>query len=221
MKQPCDARRELSSRNRTFICKPDSGCQGRGIFITHNPEEIKHGERMICQQYISKPFLIDGFKFDMRIYVLVTSCDPLRIFVYKEGLARFATMRYIDPSSRNLGDICMHLTNYAINKHNENFVQDDTMGSKSCIWDPDIIIKTLISAHPVVKHNYQSCFPNRTTGCACFEILGFDILLDRKRAAVLLRGPRAPGGTGPFSRAGLLPGLRVPLLFSICMSFHD
>lgn len=38
----------------------------------------------------------------MRIYVLVTSCDPLRIFLYKEGLARFATMRYIDHSTRNL-----------------------------------------------------------------------------------------------------------------------
>uniref|UniRef100_A0A663DWB4 Uncharacterized protein n=1 Tax=Aquila chrysaetos chrysaetos TaxID=223781 RepID=A0A663DWB4_AQUCH len=80
-----------------------------------------------------QPFLIDGFKFDMRIYVLVTSCDPLRIFVYKEGLARFATMRYIDPSSRNLDDICMHLTNYAINKRNENFVQDDMTGSKSIL----------------------------------------------------------------------------------------
>ncbi|KFW93209.1 Tubulin polyglutamylase TTLL13, partial [Phalacrocorax carbo] len=192
-------------KTRMFICKPDSGCQGRGIFITRNPDEIKHGEHMICQQYISKPFLIDGFKFDMRIYVLVTSCDPLRIFVYKEGLARFATMRYIDPSSRNLDDICMHLTNYAINKHNENFIQDDMMGSKrklstlnawmmansyntTKLWEDieDIIIKTLISAHPVVKHNYQSCFPNHTTGCACFEILGFDILLDRKLKPWLL-----------------------------------
>uniref|UniRef100_A0A8C3PLU9 Tubulin polyglutamylase TTLL6 n=1 Tax=Calidris pygmaea TaxID=425635 RepID=A0A8C3PLU9_9CHAR len=160
-----DDKRLPSWKNRTFICKPDSGCQGRGIFITRNPEEIKHGEHMICQQYIAKPFLIDGFKFDMRIYVLVTSCDPLRIFVYKEGLARFATMRYIDPSSRNLGDICMHLTNY-VPQH--------------------IIIKTLISAHPVVKHNYQSCFPNHTTGCACFEILGFDILLDRRLKPWLL-----------------------------------
>lgn len=52
--------------------------------------------------FSSQPFLIDGFKFDMRVYVLVTSCDPLRIFVYKEGLARFATMRYIDPRRRNL-----------------------------------------------------------------------------------------------------------------------
>lgn len=51
---------------------------------------------------LSQPFLIDGFKFDMRIYVLVTSCDPLKIFLYEEGLARFATMRYIEPSSSNL-----------------------------------------------------------------------------------------------------------------------
>ncbi|NXY39359.1 TTL13 polyglutamylase, partial [Pomatorhinus ruficollis] len=192
-------------KTRTFICKPDNSCQGRGIFITHHPEEIKHGERMICQQYISEPFLIDGFKFDMRIYVLVTSCDPLRIFLYKEGLARFATMRYIDHSTRNLGDICMHLTNYAINKHNENFITDDTVGSKrklstlnawmaehsydtSKLWADidDIVIKTLISAHPVLKHHYQSCFSNYTTGCACFEILGFDILLDRRLKPWLL-----------------------------------
>uniref|UniRef100_G1PTD0 Tubulin tyrosine ligase like 13 n=1 Tax=Myotis lucifugus TaxID=59463 RepID=G1PTD0_MYOLU len=89
-------------KTRTFICKPDSGCQGRGIFITRNPREIKIGEHMICQQYISKPFLIDGFKFDMRIYVLLTSCDPLRIFMYEEGLARFATMPYVEPNHSNL-----------------------------------------------------------------------------------------------------------------------
>ncbi|XP_076980332.1 tubulin polyglutamylase TTLL13 isoform X9 [Tamandua tetradactyla] len=117
-------------KTRTYICKPDSGCQGRGIFITRNPREIKPGEHMICQQYISKPFLIDGFKFDMRIYVLITSCDPLRIFMYEEGLARFATMPYMEPSHNNLDNVCMHLTNYAINKHNENFVRDDAVGSK-------------------------------------------------------------------------------------------
>lgn len=41
-------------KTRTYICKPDSGCQGRGIFITRTPKEIKPGEHMICQQYITK-----------------------------------------------------------------------------------------------------------------------------------------------------------------------
>lgn len=57
---------------------------------------------MVCQQYVSKPFLIDGFKFDLRVYVLVTSCDPLRIFVYEDGLGRFATLKYLDPSNNNI-----------------------------------------------------------------------------------------------------------------------
>ncbi|XP_075413601.1 tubulin polyglutamylase TTLL13 [Tenrec ecaudatus] len=201
---------------RTYICKPDSGCQGRGIFITRNPREIKPGEHMICQQYISKPFLIDGFKFDMRIYVLLTSCDPLRIFMYEEGLARFATMPYVEPNINNLDDVCMHLTNYAINKHNENFIRDDAVGSKRKLstlnawlrehsYEPrelwgdveDIIIKTIISAHSVLRHNYRTCFPQYLSGgiCACFEILGFDILLDHKLKPWLLEVNHSPSFT--------------------------
>ena len=38
--------------------------------------------------HLPQPFLLDGFKCDLRIYVLVTSCNPLRIFVYKDGLVR-------------------------------------------------------------------------------------------------------------------------------------
>nr|XP_048290869.1 tubulin polyglutamylase TTLL13 isoform X3 [Myodes glareolus] len=203
-------------KTRTYICKPDSGCQGRGIFITRTPKEIKPGEHMICQQYITKPFLIDGFKFDMRIYVLITSCDPLRIFMYEEGLARFATMPYVEPSHNNLEDVCMHLTNYAINKHNENFVRDDAVGSKRKLstlnawlrehsYDPrelwgdieDIIIKTIISAHSVLRHNYRTCFPQYLCGgtCACFEILGFDILLDHKLKPWLLEVNHSPSFT--------------------------
>ncbi len=33
-----------------------------------------------------QPLLLDGFKLDLRVYVLVTSCNPLRIFIYKDGL---------------------------------------------------------------------------------------------------------------------------------------
>ncbi|XP_055518560.1 tubulin polyglutamylase TTLL13-like isoform X2 [Leucoraja erinacea] len=199
---------------KTYICKPDCGCQGRGIFITRNLKEIKHGDRLICQQYISKPFLIDGFKFDLRVYVLVTSCDPFRIYIYNEGLARFATSKYNEPSNSNLDDICMHLTNYAINKHSKNFVRDGDSSSKRKlsslnkwladhghdvpkVWSDieDVIVKTLISAYPILKHNYRTCFSTHLCGCACFEILGFDILMDRNLKPWLLEVNHSPSFT--------------------------
>lgn len=46
----------------------------------------------------------------------------MRIYVYQDGLVRFATQQYVAPSSNNLNNICMHLTNYAINKGNPNFI---------------------------------------------------------------------------------------------------
>lgn len=75
-----------------------------------------------------RPLLIDGLKFDLRVYVLLAGTDPLRIYVYKDGLVRFATEPYQAPNGANLEDVCMHLTNYAINKDNPNFIfnQDAT-----------------------------------------------------------------------------------------------
>ncbi|XP_053529219.1 tubulin polyglutamylase TTLL6 isoform X1 [Artibeus jamaicensis] len=141
----------------------------------------------------------------------MTSCDPLRIFTYNEGLARFATTSYSHPCTENLDDVCMHLTNYSINKHSSNFIQDAHSGSKrklstfnkymeshgynvDQVWRDieDVIIKTIISAHPIIKHNYHTCFPNHTLNSACFEILGFDILLDRKLKPWLLEVNHSP-----------------------------
>ncbi|KAK5851215.1 hypothetical protein PBY51_002026 [Eleginops maclovinus] len=199
---------------KTYICKPDTGCQGKGIIITKSSKDIQPGEHMICQVYVSKPFVIDGFKFDLRIYVLVTSCDPFSIFMFKEGLTRFCTTKYNEPTQNNVEDVCMHLTNYSINKNSENFVRDGDKGSKrklstlnkllesiNCNTDKmwldieDVIIKTLISAHPILKHNYHTCFPNHTTGSACFEILGFDVLLDHRLRPWVLEVNHSPSFT--------------------------
>lgn len=198
-------------KNKTYILKPETGCQGKGIWVTKNPKEIKPHEHMICQQYMCKPLLLDGFKFDLRIYCLVTSCDPLRIFLFKDGLARFATNKYSEPTNSNIDNVFMHLTNYAINKHSSDFIRDDEAGSKRRIstvdrymrqkgydidkmWNDidDVIIKTLISAHSVLKHNYRTCFPNHVKGSACFEILGFDVLLDRKLRPSILEVNHSP-----------------------------
>jgi len=80
------------------------------------------------------PYLIDGFKFDLWIYVLILSCDPLKIFMMKDGMAWFCTEKWDIKSSTNYDNICMHLTNFAVNKDNENYVKgkgsDGEGGSK-------------------------------------------------------------------------------------------
>ena len=48
---------------------------------------------MVVQRYIHNPLLVDGFKFDLRVYVIVIGTSPLTAFVCEEGLARFCTVK--------------------------------------------------------------------------------------------------------------------------------
>ena len=118
-----DFRSQFSKKgNKTFIIKPAASCQGKGIFLTRTWENVSTAEPQVAQRYIHKPFLIEGLKFDLRLYVLLAGCDPLKVFLFNDGLARFATESYIAPTAENLENVCMHLTNYAINKDNPNFM---------------------------------------------------------------------------------------------------
>ena len=143
--------------------------------------------------------LIEKLKFDLRLYVLLTGCDPLRIFLHQEGLVRFATEEYVQ-SRKNLDNQFMHLTNYAINKNNPKFQFGPNASSqghkRSFSWlllylnqnghdvntlleeIRDLVIKTVISGSPRIAHLYRSCHPDDPTNSMCFEILGFDVILD-------------------------------------------
>lgn len=113
------------SRDRgPWIVKPVASSRGRGVYLVNNPSQIIVEDNILVSRYISNPLLIDDFKFDVRLYVLVTSYDPLVVYLYEEGLARFATVRY-DQASKNIKNQFMHLTNYSVNKKSGDYVSCD------------------------------------------------------------------------------------------------
>jgi len=57
-----------TKRNQTYICKPTTGCQGRGIFVTKNVKEIKPHDKMVCQVYILRVSSV--FMKHVKCYIL-------------------------------------------------------------------------------------------------------------------------------------------------------
>ncbi|KAH8357845.1 hypothetical protein KR200_011071, partial [Drosophila serrata] len=189
-----------------WIVKPAASSRGRGIFIVNTPDQIPQDEQVLVSKYIVDPLCIDGHKCDLRVYVLVTSFDPLIIYLYEEGIVRLATVKY-DRHADNLWNPCMHLCNYSINKYHSDYIrssdaQDEDVGHKwtlsallrhlklqSCdtrqlmLNIEDLIIKAVLACAQSVISACRMFVPN---GNNCFELYGFDILIDNSLKPWLL-----------------------------------
>ena len=117
-----------------WIVKPTCSSQGKGIFILDKLQYVPRHEACVISRYIDNPLLLYGHKFDLRIYVVVTCYDPLRVYVYREGLVRFATEKYVSAENgkNEEGSVYAHLTNYSINKKNENYVENEDVADDDC-----------------------------------------------------------------------------------------
>ena len=97
--------------------------RGRGVHMVRSVQDVPRNKVVLIQRYIKNPLILsNGKKFDIRIYVFVTSMDPLKVYMYDDGIVRFATREYnSDPRSLKQKDV--HLTNYSINVKKKNFVE--------------------------------------------------------------------------------------------------
>ncbi|ETO63216.1 hypothetical protein F442_18861 [Phytophthora nicotianae P10297] len=188
--------------NVVWILKPPNLSCGRGIKLvsssTHPTPKLSKKKAYVAQRYVANPFLIHGLKFDLRVYVVVTSYDPLCIYLFNDGLVRFCTEKY-STSKSALQNPFGHLTNYSINKKNaaafqkNQDTQDELHTLSSSKWSlqmlfkylrdqdktrdlenfqqalEDLIVKTLIAVEDKLS---SACSRN------AFELYGFDVLIE-------------------------------------------
>ncbi|KAH6938081.1 hypothetical protein HPB50_006659 [Hyalomma asiaticum] len=182
--------------DQCWIIKPPASARGSGVHVVHRWDQIPKKQPLVVQRYVRNPYLINGTKFDLRLYALVTSFDPLKIYLYPDGLVRFASIKY-SQESEDLSDRYMHLTNYSINKKSATYTpggSGDCQGHKwsikalqgyleglgvdfTSLWEQmvDIVVKTLACAEGPMNRLIQRHTSSRYT---CYELFGFDILLD-------------------------------------------
>jgi len=202
----CKLEKERRQSRKKFIVKPSNGECGRGIEILEPKDKLPSfaGKTAVAQEYI-EPYLIDEKKFDCRFYVLVASLNPLRIFLYNDGMARFCAQRYGRSSP------CATLTNTAINKNFPGINIEDIEKLTSKIFRQlsdsghnvqdllnkinQAISRTVIAALPALYGGYEKTFGKRPTSgvpSQAFQVLGFDVLLDKKLNPIVLEVNERP-----------------------------
>ncbi|XP_050398528.1 probable tubulin polyglutamylase TTLL9 [Patella vulgata] len=183
-----------------WIMKPIAKSQGKGIFLFKRLKDItdwKKGteyqpasdpskeapETYVVSRYIENPYLIGGRKFDIRIYCLITSYSPLKVWIYRNGFARFSNTRF---SLESIDDNYVHLTNVAIQK-----TAPDYDPERGCKWSTQQLRKYLTARHGQEKTDQlfnkmnevfilslQSVQKTMINDKHCFELYGYDILID-------------------------------------------
>ncbi|UJR26634.1 hypothetical protein I4U23_007952 [Adineta vaga] len=187
------------SKESKWIIKPPASARGQGIRVISKMEQVPKKRPVVVQRYIANPYLINGHKFDMRLYVYVPSHDPLRIYLFDDGLARFASRKY-STSLKSLSDRFMHLTNYSVNRYNSEYRSNNDSAactghkwSLKALWAylktrnvdvadvieriKDLVIKTIISADPFVNVLTKA---NVRRKYSVHELFGFDVILDEQ-----------------------------------------
>uniref|UniRef100_H3CNA2 Tubulin--tyrosine ligase-like protein 9 n=1 Tax=Tetraodon nigroviridis TaxID=99883 RepID=H3CNA2_TETNG len=154
-------------------------------------------ENFVAQYYIENPYLINGRKFDLRVYVLVTSFIPLKAWLYREGFARFSNTPY---SLSTIDDKYMHLTNVSIQKTAPDYDPESVRK-----WTIQQVRRYLTAKHGrervgklfedidnIFVYSLQSVQKVIINDKHCFELYGYDILVDEDLKPWLLEVNASP-----------------------------
>jgi len=196
----------------TWIFKPHGRAQGRGIFLVNKLSQIKRlgpkgggsGERnpldmyVICE-YIDRPLLVGGRKFDLRVYVVVASYRPLIAYIARAGFARFCNVKYSSEAGE-LRNSEMHLTNVAVQKggdqynasHGNKWAMADVFQYLAAVRGSAAAWKLREDMDFLVVHSLKAVQSVMISDKHCFEMYGYDIMIDDDLKPWLLEANASP-----------------------------
>ena len=156
-------------------------------------------DKIIIQKYIEKPFLYNNRKFDIRIWTLIN--QKLDVFIFKEGHLKACSVNYSIDNNNSF----IHLTNYSLQKYNKNFSKYEKgneisfntfqqfLDNKGVNFDfrSEIIpkFKKIIELTSKSSKNLIN-FHNLSY---CFEIFGYDFMMDEEKNVYLIEINTNPG----------------------------
>eukprot|EP01028_Stygiella_incarcerata_P000601 TRINITY_DN1089_c0_g1_i1.p2 TRINITY_DN1089_c0_g1~~TRINITY_DN1089_c0_g1_i1.p2 ORF type:complete len:718 (+),score=207.29 TRINITY_DN1089_c0_g1_i1:3793-5946(+) len=181
----------LEEKETVWIIKPNGANQGKGITIVQGPaaveEEIRaHGTNRLAQRYIRNPLLLNGRKFDVRIYMLIGSTRPF-VLMYHEGYVRISAEEYTDSDFEN---VIMHLTNAAVQRKGSRFreVKEDltwtfdglqTYLTEKNLAPPSWVTDTFVpQVQRIMRTAFESVRHRLERKAGFFDLIGCDFMID-------------------------------------------
>lgn len=175
---------------KKWILKPKNLSRGRGIKVVQDIADIPLKPKWMVQAYIDNPHVMNERKYVLRLYVLVTSVEPLRVYLHREGFAKLASEPYNIKDPHNPFS---HLTNPDINATNTDsdapvvfvglteyrqWLRDgghDDVALFAKIHD--LVTLTVIA---VREHMRKRVAEVDASTRGCYELLGVDCLVDEQ-----------------------------------------
>jgi hypothetical protein len=202
-----------------WLLKRDNLNRGRKIKVFSSLDDIikeittvfeqKTANNLLIQKYLEEPLLYHKRKFDIRIWVLFTFIiteNKYEVYVFKEGHLKACS----DEFNIDSDDLFIHLTNYSVQKYNKNFSKTEIgneisfndfqkeLNEKSQKEGKNIIdfkknifpeiIKIIARSANAIKGKIN--LSNRNN---CFELFGYDFILDINYRPFLLEINTNPG----------------------------
>lgn len=204
--------------NTTWIMKPCGKARGIGIFLVNKLSQLRKWSQKtnftppsskdtyVISKYIDNPLLIGGKKFDLRMYVLVTSFRPLKCYMYKLGFARFCTVKY-NASVNELDNMFVHLTNVSIQKQGDDY--NAVHGGKWTVHNlrlflegtrgKEITDRLFDEINWLIVHSLKAVSVVISNDRHCFECYGYDIIIDDNLKPWLIEVNASPSLTSTTS----------------------